>query len=89
MDSGALEASSSPFSEAALLGLASEVAGVLLVSIRSVRVVGLLGKNSTIPTIFATTWIVRQYRLPFRLSESGLDNLGHRYSRDQRARWLH
>jgi hypothetical protein len=81
MDSGAVEASSSPFREAALLGLAIEVPGVLLVSVRSVSVVGLLGKNPTIPTIFATTWIVR-YRLPFRLSESGLDNLGSRYSRD-------
>ena len=87
MDSGAVEASSRPFSEAALRGWASGVHDVLLVSVRSVRVVGLLGKNPTFPIIFATTWIVQQYSLPFSPSASGLDNLGARYSRELGARW--
>ena len=52
MDSGAVEASSSPFSDAALLGLASEVHGDLLVSVRSVRVVGPPREKSHYPDYF-------------------------------------
>ena len=87
MDSDAVEASSRPFSEAVLLGWASGMHGVLLGQFAVCAWWGLFEENPNLPTIFATTWIVQQYRLAFKLSESGLDNLGARYSRDQGARW--
>jgi hypothetical protein len=52
MDSGAVEASSSPFRETTPLGFASEVLGMMLVSVRSVRAVGLPFEKSQDPDYF-------------------------------------
>jgi hypothetical protein len=68
MNSGAVGASSWPFSEAIHLGFAREVHGMLLVSVRSVRVVSPLCEKSQHPDYFrgnlgraaiqTTLWIV-------------------------------